>query len=216
MRRSKGTSSKKDIMIKHRPVGFILYSPKSRTEMELIQIDPEAEYIFSSLNSVQANKNISVLDISMLCKKWQKLFDQRSSDKLWIKMRKKALKSHEEIIDFFQSGRRYTVQGRTSSDTQFSPRKKKNGRWLFMLEKVEPARHINLDWMLRNFKLNRREHEIIKLLLTDRKNKEIADILGLSINTVKAYLKLLMKKLDVGSRTGIIARLMNTAPFSNV
>jgi len=184
--------------------------------MELIQIDPEAEYILSSLSSVQGKKNISIMDISSMCKKWRNLFDQRSNDKLWNKIKKKALKSHEEIIDFFQGGKRYTVHGRTFSNTPFPIRQKKGvSRWLFVLERIEPGRHMNLDWFLRNFKLNRREHEIINLLLTDRKNKEIAEILGLSINTVKAYLKLLMKKLDVNSRTGIIARLMNgAAPLS--
>jgi DNA-binding CsgD family transcriptional regulator len=202
-------------MKKGQAVGFILYSPKSRTTMELIQIDPEAEYILSSLSSVQTKRNISVVDISTMCKKWRNLFDQRSNDKLWTKLKKKALKSHEEIIDFFQGGKRYTVHGRAFSNISVTRRQERNNRWLFVLEGIGPARQMNLDWILRNFRLNRREHEIINLLLTDRKNKEIAEILGLSINTVKGYLKLLMKKLDVNSRTGIIARLMNgAAPLS--
>ncbi len=35
----------------------------------------------------------------------------------------------------------------------------------------------------------------------------MATTLGLSLNTVKGYLKLLMRKLGVSSRTGIVARL---------
>jgi hypothetical protein len=39
-------------------------------------------------------------------------------------------------------------------------------------------------------------------------NKEIAHLLGLSLNSVKGYMKLLMRKLGVGSRTGIVASFL--------
>jgi DNA-binding CsgD family transcriptional regulator len=101
------------------------------------------------------------------------------------------------------------VNGRVFSDYSLKKqRKNKSNRWLFVLEEIKSGRNMDLDWILRNLKLNRREHEIIRLLLADRNNKEIAQDLDLSINTVKGYLKLLMRKLGVGSRTGIIASLM--------
>ena len=65
----------------------------------------------------------------------------------------------------------------------------------------------------RKYKLSPREIQIVHLLFMDRSNKEIALSLRLSSNTVKGYMKLLMLKLNVGSRTGIIAVLANEIAF---
>ena len=53
-----------------------------------------------------------------------------------------------------------------------------------------------------------REQEIVRLLLTGGGNKEIAHRLRLSENTIKGYMKLLMRKLGVNNRAGIIAALL--------
>jgi len=49
--------------------------------------------------------------------------------------------------------------------------------------------------------LTNREHQILKLIAKGLSNKEIADCLGLTTNTVKHYLVELFSKLNVGSRT---------------
>ena len=59
-----------------------------------------------------------------------------------------------------------------------------DGHYLFILERVCPQ-NLNLSKIFRQWKLSGREQEIAKLLMDDRSNKEIARILGLSINTVK-------------------------------
>ena len=46
------------------------------------------------------------------------------------------------------------------------------------------------------------------MLLAGAANKEIADRLRLSENTIKGYMKLLMRKLGVNNRAGIIAALL--------
>jgi len=78
---------------------------------------------------------------------------------------------------------------------------------MFLLERIHPD-SINLPLLLRELKLNQREQEIVRLLLEDRSNKEIAYALGLSLNTVKAYMKLLMRKLGVNTRAGVISYLL--------
>jgi DNA-binding CsgD family transcriptional regulator len=50
-----------------------------------------------------------------------------------------------------------------------------------------------------------REKEIIRLLLAGNGNKEIADALRLTLNTVKSYIKLLTRKLGVSGRAEIVA-----------
>ena len=58
------------------------------------------------------------------------------------------------------------------------------------------------------WQLNNREQELVPLLLEELTNKEIAYRLNLSINTVKLYMKILMRKLGVSSRAGIISSLL--------
>jgi DNA-binding CsgD family transcriptional regulator len=199
------------------PIGYILYRPKTRTTMELIQINSDASSILSSLLATQKTGNGSNQDLSLLCAHWRGLLNTLPNDELLNKMKEKGktLKDRGEVIDLFQSGRRYAVKGTVfSSPPSLTKRQSKEGsRCLFILERIEPDTVMNLTGVLRNAKLNRREQEIIKLLLSDRSNKEIAQALGLSLNTVKGYLKLLMRKLGVSSRTGIVAHLMIRGNF---
>ena len=63
---------------------------------------------------------------------------------------------------------------------------------------------------LATFTDKKEEQELIYEILADKGNKEIADTLGLSLNTVKVYLKNLMRKLNVTSRSGIVSFLLLT------
>jgi len=55
--------------------------------------------------------------------------------------------------------------------------------------------------------LSDREYELLLLLKTGKTNKEIADDLFISINTVKTHLQHLFEKLDVKNRTQAIFRI---------
>ena len=46
------------------------------------------------------------------------------------------------------------------------------------------------------------------MLIEEKGNKEIAQALGLSLNTIKSYLKIIMRKLGVSSRAGVISCLL--------
>jgi len=63
----------------------------------------------------------------------------------------------------------------------------------------------HLEILFRQYHLNKREKEIVKLLLAGNSNKAIADSLHLTINTVKAYMKLLSRKIGVSGRSEIVA-----------
>ncbi len=52
--------------------------------------------------------------------------------------------------------------------------------------------------------LTPREREILKYIAEDRKNKEIADLLGISIRTVQAHRTNLMDKLGARDRTELV------------
>jgi DNA-binding NarL/FixJ family response regulator len=49
--------------------------------------------------------------------------------------------------------------------------------------------------------LSKREEEVLSLVAQGYINKEIADMTGLSVETVRSYLKNIYKKLHVRSRT---------------
>ena len=54
--------------------------------------------------------------------------------------------------------------------------------------------------------LTDRESDVLKLIISGQTNKEIAERLFISLNTVKGYIKSLYSKLHVQSRSQAIAR----------
>lgn len=58
--------------------------------------------------------------------------------------------------------------------------------------------------------LTTREREIIDLILSGRTNNQIAEILCLSVNTVKNHLRNMYEKLDVKNRIDLLSRYGNT------
>jgi len=111
------------------------------------------------------------------------------------------------FIDVIKSQKRlYAVRGTVLSDSSENATR---NEWphLFILDRTY-SDQANIAKSFRKWHLNKREQEIVQLLLDDHSNKEIAQGLNLSCNTIKGYLKLLMRKLDVNSRAGIISKLL--------
>jgi len=54
-------------------------------------------------------------------------------------------------------------------------------------------------------KLSRRENEVAQLIARGQSNREIAEMLVISVNTVETHVKHLFKKLGMGSRSEIAA-----------
>jgi DNA-binding CsgD family transcriptional regulator len=61
------------------------------------------------------------------------------------------------------------------------------------------------------FGLTAREHETVQYLLQGLTSKEIAQRMKISPNTVKAFLRLVMVKMNVSTRSGIIGRIVGPA-----
>ncbi len=56
-----------------------------------------------------------------------------------------------------------------------------------------------------NFGLSERQSEVVQHLCEGRSNKVISNMMGLSINTVKAHLSAIFKTLEVRNRTEVVA-----------
>ena len=62
--------------------------------------------------------------------------------------------------------------------------------------------------------LSTREEEVLELLSKGYSNKEIADRLELSVDTVRSHLKHIYEKMHVRSRTEAVARYVAGKPFT--
>ena len=80
-----------------------------------------------------------------------------------------------------------------------------------LLERA-PVSVIPLSPVSEQFNLTRRERDALEHLLQGLSNKEIANRMSVSPNTVKVFLRLIMLKMEVSSRAAIVAKIMMTAP----
>lgn len=184
------------------PGAFILYRPQNKGGRELLFYNEEAWRILSFSASPQEEGTGPSPDVSSLCMKWKKMFDEGQA----VAGGGERSGPEAGIIELMKSGRRhYTIRVVVLSDTSSSPKDQK--QYLFILERAGREK-MNLSVIFRNLGLNKREQEIVRLLLAGSGNKEIADSLGLSLNTIKGYMKLLSRKLGVNNRTGIIAAIL--------
>ena len=70
----------------------------------------------------------------------------------------------------------------------------------------------NIATLSERFGLTPREQETVKLLLQGLTSKEIAVRMGISPNTVKAFVRLVMVKMGVSTRSGIAGKIVETHP----
>jgi DNA-binding CsgD family transcriptional regulator len=67
-----------------------------------------------------------------------------------------------------------------------------------------------LSQLTKQFDLTARERETVELLLQGLTSKEIALRMNISPNTVKAFLRLVMVKMGVSTRSGIVGRVIGS------
>jgi DNA-binding CsgD family transcriptional regulator len=67
-----------------------------------------------------------------------------------------------------------------------------------------------LSQVCQQFNLTQREREVLEHLLQGIRNKEIAERMNISSNTVRAFLRLIMIKTGVSSRSAIVGKILTT------
>ncbi len=73
-----------------------------------------------------------------------------------------------------------------------------------------PSGLIPLSQVCQQFNLTQREGEALAYLLQGLSSKEIANRMNVSLNTVKAFLRLIMIKTGVSSRSAVVGKIMMT------
>lgn len=110
----------------------------------------------------------------------------------------------------FRSGRRqyrcrvFMLDSSSNTISQLQP------RVVVMLER-EPRQQVDITQWSNEFQLTGRERETVQLLMRGLTSKEIAQAMNISPNTVKSFLKLVMAKVGVSNRTGLVAKVFDKA-----
>jgi len=77
-----------------------------------------------------------------------------------------------------------------------------------LLERNSSGGTAALAEICKRFDLTQRERETVELLLQGLTSKEIATRMNISPNTVKAFLRLVMVKMGVSTRSGIVGKVV--------
>ena len=77
-----------------------------------------------------------------------------------------------------------------------------------LLERNSSGGTVALSQICKQFDLTQREKETVELLLQGLTSKEIATRMSISPNTVKAFLRLVMVKMGVSTRSGIVGKIV--------
>jgi DNA-binding CsgD family transcriptional regulator len=82
-----------------------------------------------------------------------------------------------------------------------------NTATLLVLERGMSGR-VALCQLSQQFRLTHREQQAITLLFQGLTNKEIAEMMGVSTNTVKSFLRMATVRMGVSSRSGIVTKIL--------
>jgi DNA-binding CsgD family transcriptional regulator len=115
------------------------------------------------------------------------------------------------VIGFMSGRRRYRCRVFMLDSSQ-NPDSRLQPKVVVMLEReARQQTQTDLTQWSNEFQLTTRERETVQLLLRGLTSKEIAQEMNISPNTVKSFLKLVMAKVGVSNRTGLVARVFDRA-----
>jgi DNA-binding CsgD family transcriptional regulator len=113
------------------------------------------------------------------------------------------------LVSKFQSGRRtylcrsFRVNGMANGDSQAA---------LAVLLERASVKSASLAQLCERFHLTTRELEVAQFLSQGLTSKEIGTRMQISPNTVKAFLRLIMVKMGVSTRSAIVGKALTTEP----
>jgi DNA-binding CsgD family transcriptional regulator len=81
---------------------------------------------------------------------------------------------------------------------------------LILLERTASPSRLLKRQACEKFGLTPRERQMVELLIEGMTTKEMAQVLCLSPNTIKSFLRLVMAKMGVSTRSGIVGKLLES------
>ncbi len=131
--------------------------------------------------------------------------------KVRSRLMREQLTEEGPLVAEFRSGRRrylcraFLVDTHTNGSTH---------PCVAVLLERDPSGLTPLSEVSKQFNLTRRERDALEYLLQGLSSKEIADRMTVSPNTVKAFLRLVMIKMGVSSRSAIMAKIITAKLIS--
>ena len=109
--------------------------------------------------------------------------------------------------EFLSGKRRYRCQAFSVKSSSADP----SDATVVLFERG-PRESIDVAQLAAAFHLTEREQEIVGFLVKGLTSKAIAARMHISPNTVKAFLRLVMVKMGVSTRAGIVGKIVKTTP----
>ena len=178
---------------------FIIYKPGAAPGDVSVFYNQEAWQILSFPGDKTKKGDPKPPDVAALCVKWKRITEKRAKEGVGA--------GSSDYLDIIPSGQRKYVVRCLILGGQEGLAQPGSHYYMFILDRMS-ADSVNLPMIFRQWNLSPREQDLVRMLIADKSNKEIAYLLNLSLNTVKGYMKLLMRKLGVMSRAGIVACLL--------
>ncbi|MGA2922273.1 MAG: helix-turn-helix transcriptional regulator [Candidatus Sulfotelmatobacter sp.] len=164
--------------------------------------DPGFLILDSKLSPIACNQQaIAILTFPNLAEQVKRV-SVFLADKIRFSLVNRQSRDSLEFVKEFRSGnRRYNCRVFHLDSTD------KGSLVVLILERYS-SRSSALSQLSQEFDLTVREQETVQLLLQGLTSKEIAARMDISPNTVKAFLRLVMVKMGVSTRSGIVGRIV--------
>jgi DNA-binding CsgD family transcriptional regulator len=171
--------------------GFLLLD----TSLNLIASNPEANQILAYPTNPERIKQLQVF----------------LTDRIRASLVNHQSHAPAVIAKEYQSGKRRYICRRFQVDC--------NGRSspqpaIALLLERNATPELAIEQICQQFDLTPRERETVELLVQGLTTKEIAVRLAISPNTVKAFVRIVMVKMGVSTRSGIVGRLTGSRTLS--
>jgi DNA-binding CsgD family transcriptional regulator len=116
------------------------------------------------------------------------------------------------VKEFKSGNRRYLCK---SFQLECNGNQSLQSAFAVLLERNTASNFSALTEISEEFHLTQRERETVELLLQGFTSKEIANRMNISPNTVKAFLRLVMVKMKVSTRSGIAGKIAGSRSNNN-
>jgi DNA-binding CsgD family transcriptional regulator len=169
--------------------GFLLLDPS----MNPIFVNPAAAQILAYPQKLETQRNV----------------DSYLSSRIRLTLFSEQPSNGSALVSKFHSGRRtylcrsFPVNGVANGDSQAV---------LAVLLERASAKSVSFAQLSERFHLTTREQEVAQFLSQGLTSKEIGVRMQISPNTVKAFLRLIMVKMGVSTRSAIVGKALTTEP----
>jgi DNA-binding CsgD family transcriptional regulator len=161
----------------------------------------------SSMNPIFVNPIAAQILVYPQKPETQRNLDKYLASRIRLTLFSEQPSNGSPLVPKFQSGRRaylcrsFRVSGMANGDSQAA---------LAVLLERASSKPASLAQVSERFHLTTREQEVAQFLLQGLTSKEIGTRMQISPNTVKAFLRLIMVKMGVSTRSGIVGKAFTT------